>query len=89
MRASLCRTTVGLFVVLFALHLAAALLAKRRPPDGEQHVTMLSFLLLVPAVLTQHLPPSILPLLSLFFAAYLHKARWGRDEAMHAKSEIW
>ena len=66
---------VGLFVILFVLHLAAALLAKRRPPDGERHVTMFSFLLLVPAVLTQHLPPSILPLLSLFFAAYLHKAR--------------
>jgi hypothetical protein len=66
---------VGLFVVLFVLHLAAALLAKRRPPDGERHVTMFSFLLLVPAILTQSLPPAILPLLSLFLAAYLHKAR--------------
>lgn len=66
---------VGLFVVLFALHLAAALLAERRPPDGERHVTMFGFLLLVPAVLTQSLPPTILPVLSLFFAAYLHKAR--------------
>ncbi len=66
---------VGLFVIVFALHLAAALLAKKRPPDSERHVTMLSFLLLVPAVLTQSLPLIILPVLSLFFAAYLHKAR--------------
>ncbi len=66
---------VGLFVVLFVLHLAAALLAKRQPPDGEQYVTMFSFLLLVPAILTQSLPSMILSLLSLFFAAYLHKAR--------------
>jgi hypothetical protein len=66
---------VGLFVILFVLHLAAALLAERRPQDGERHVTMFGFLLLVPAILTQSLPPAILPLLSLFFAAYLHKAR--------------
>jgi len=36
---------------------------------------MFSFLLLVPTIVTKHLPPMILPLLSLFFAAYLHKAR--------------
>lgn len=66
---------VGPFVILFALHLASALLNKKRPQDAERHVTMLSFLLLVPTVLTQHLPPLILPLLSLFFAAYLHKAK--------------
>lgn len=35
---------------------------------------MFGFLLLVSAILTQSLPPAILPLLSLFFAAYLHKA---------------
>ena len=66
---------VGLFVILFVLYVAAALLHKKRPRDAERHVTMFSFLLLVPAILTQHLPPMILPLLSLFFAAYLHKAR--------------
>jgi 4-amino-4-deoxy-L-arabinose transferase-like glycosyltransferase len=66
---------VGLFVILFVLHLAAALLAKKRPRERERHVTMFSFLLLVPAILAQHLPPMILPPLSLFFAAYLHKAR--------------
>jgi len=66
---------VGLSVILFVLYLASALLNKKRPQDAERHVTMLSFLLLVPTILTQHLPPLILPLLSLFFAAYLHKAR--------------
>ena len=66
---------VGLFVILFAFYLASALLHQKRPQDAERHVTMLSFLLLVPTILTQHLPPMILPLLSLFFAAYLHKAK--------------
>ncbi len=66
---------VGLFVILFALYLASALFNKKRPQDAERHVTMLDFLLLVPTILMQHLPPMILPLLSLFFAAYLHKAR--------------
>lgn len=66
---------VGFFVILFALYLASALLHKKRPKDAERHVTMFSFLLLVPTILTQHLLPMILPLLSLFFAAYLHKAR--------------
>lgn len=66
---------VGLFVILFVLHLAAALLTKKRPRDHERHVTMVGFVLLVPAVVAQSLPPTILPLLSLFFAAYLHKAR--------------
>ena len=65
----------GLFVILFVLYLTNALLNKKRPQDAERHVTMFSFLLLVPTVLTHHLPPLILPLLSLFFAAYLHKAR--------------
>ncbi len=68
-------TVVGLFVILFVLYLASALLHKKRPKDAERHVTMFSFLLLVPAVLTQHLPTMILPMLSLFLAAYLHKAR--------------
>ena len=66
---------VGLVVMVFVLHLAAALLAKKRPRDRERYVTMFSFLLLVPAILTHSLPPVILPLLSLFFAAYLHKVR--------------
>lgn len=66
---------VGLFVILFVLYLATTLLDKKRPRDAERHVMMFSFLLLVPAILTQHLPPMILSLLSLFFAAYLHKAR--------------
>ncbi len=66
---------VGLFVILFALYLASALLNKKRPKDAERHVTMFSFLLLVPAILIQHLPLTIRPLLSLFFAAYLHKSR--------------
>lgn len=66
---------VGFFVILFVLYLASALLGKKQPKDAERHVTMFSFLLLVPAVLTQHLPPMILPMLSLFLAAYLHKAR--------------
>lgn len=66
---------VGLFVILFALYLARVLLHKKRPKDAEVHVTMFSFLLLVPAILTQHLPPTVLPLLSLFFAAYLHKSK--------------
>jgi hypothetical protein len=51
------------------------LLDKKRSRDGQEHVTMLSFLLPVPVILTQHLLPMILPLLSLFFAAYLHKTR--------------
>ena len=62
-------------VILLALYVARALLGTKQPRDGERHVTMLSCLLLVPAILTQHLPPMILPLLSLFLAAYLHKAR--------------
>lgn len=66
---------VGLFVILFVLYVAAALLYKKRPRDAERHVMMFSFLSLVPAILMQHLPPMILPILSLFFAAYLHKAR--------------
>ncbi len=66
---------VGFFVILFVLYLASALFHKKRPKDAERHVTMFSFLLLVPAVLTQHLPTMILPMLSLFLAAYLHKAR--------------
>ncbi len=66
---------VGLLIILFVLYLARALLDKKRPPDGERHVTMFGFLLLVPTILAQHLPPMVLPILSLFFAAYLHKAR--------------
>lgn len=66
---------VGLFVILFVLYLATTLLDKKQPRDSERHITMLGFLLLVPVILTQHLPPMILSLLSLFFAAYLHKAR--------------
>ena len=59
---------IGLFVILFVLYLASALLHKKRPRDAERHVTMLSFLLLAPTILAQHLPPMFLPLLSLFFA---------------------
>lgn len=66
---------IGLIIIVFALYLAATLLGKKRPQDAERHVTMFSLLLLVPAVLTQHLPTMILPLLSLFLAAYLHRAR--------------
>ena len=66
---------VGLFVLMFALHLAAALLATKPPSAGERHATMVAFLLLIPTLLNQRLPPTILPLLSLFFAAYLHRAR--------------
>lgn len=66
---------VGLATIVFAFYLASMLLDKKRPGDGERHVTMFGFLLLVPAILTRSLPPMILFLLSLFFAAYLHKAR--------------
>ena len=61
---------VGLATIVFVLYLAATLFNKKRLQDAERHVTTFSFLLLVPTILTQHLPP-----LSLFFAAYLHKAR--------------
>ena len=64
---------LGLFVITFVLYLIAALLDRRRPRDAERYVTMVGFMCLVPATLAQHLPPLIL-LLSLFFAAYLHKA---------------
>lgn len=66
---------VGLFILLFTLHLVAALLAKKSPRDGERHATMVAFMLLAPTLLTQPLPPSLLPLLSLFLAAYLRRAR--------------
>lgn len=66
---------IGLATVVFVLYLAAALLGKKRPQGAERHVTMFGFPLLVPTILTQHLPPLILPLLSLFFTAYLHKAK--------------
>lgn len=66
---------VGLFVILFVLYLVTALLDKRPLRDAERHATMFGFLLLIPAILAQSLPPTILPLLSLFFVAYLHKAR--------------
>ena len=65
----------GLSVLLFALYLAAALLARTPPGDGERHVTMLAFAVLIPAILTQRLPLTLVPLLSLFLAAYLHRAR--------------
>ena len=66
---------VGLFVLMFVLHLAAALLAKKPPKDGERYLTMTTFVLLIPALLAQRLPLTLLPLLSLFLAAYLHRAR--------------
>lgn len=66
---------VGLFAFVFALHLAAALLAKQPPGDGERYATMAAFVLLVPALLAQRLPLTLLPLISLFFAAYLRRAR--------------
>lgn len=65
----------GLVAFLFALHLAAALLAKTPTEDGDRQVIMIAFVLLVSMLVTQPWPPAILPLLSLFFAAYLYKAR--------------
>ena len=65
---------VGLFV-LFTRHLVAALLAKKPPRDGERHATMVASMLLAPTLVTQPLPPTLLPLLSLFFAAHLRRAR--------------
>lgn len=44
----MCCVMVGLVVIVFVLHLAAALLAKKRPRDRERYVTMFGFLLLVP-----------------------------------------
>ena len=66
---------VGLFVLVFALHLAAALLATKAPSAGERHATMVAFLLLIPMLLSLRLPPTLVSLLSLFFAACLHRAR--------------
>ena len=66
---------VGLFVLMFALHLAAALLATKPPSAGERHATMVAFLLLIPMLLSLRLPPTLVSLLSLFFAACLHRAR--------------
>lgn len=66
---------VGLFVLVFALHLAAALLAAKPPGAGERHATMVAFLILIPTLLSSRLPPTLVSLLSLFFAAYLHRAR--------------
>ena len=66
---------VGFFVLVFALNLAAALLATKPPSAGERHATMVAFLLLIPTVLSLRLPPTLVPLLSLFLAAYLHRAR--------------
>lgn len=57
---------VGLFVLVFALYLAAALLAKKPPGEGERHASMVALLVLIPTLLSQRLPPTILPLLSLF-----------------------
>lgn len=56
-------------LIVFALYLAATLLAKKQPQDAERHVTMIGYLLFVPAVLTQQFPPTILPMLSLFLAS--------------------
>lgn len=66
---------LGFVVMLFVLYLTAALLDRRRPNDAARYVTMVGFVFLVPAMVAQHLPLTLLPLLSLFFAAYLHKAR--------------
>lgn len=65
----------GLFVFLFALHLAAGLLAKKPPKDGERHLTMVAFVVIVTTLVTQPWPPALVPLLALFFAAYLQRAR--------------
>ncbi len=43
---------VGVFVLVFALHLAAALLAEKPPKDGERYLTMAAFVLLIPALLS-------------------------------------
>lgn len=66
---------VGLYVVIFLLYLATVLFGKKRPRDVEGYATMMSFTLVMPTVVMQPLPPAILPLLSLFLKAYLHKAR--------------
>jgi hypothetical protein len=61
--------------VLFALHLATALLGKKRPGDTERRVTIGGFCLLVSALIGQKLPLAVVAVLSLYVAAYLHKAR--------------
>lgn len=66
---------VGLLTFFFALYLAAALLSGQRPKDAERHLTMLGFFCLAPTLVVQQLPLMILPLLTVFLAAYLHKAR--------------
>lgn len=75
LRSPIYCVVIGCFVILFVLYLASALLGKKRPNDAERHVTMVSFLLLIPTILTQHMPPMVLPILSVFLTAYLHKAR--------------
>lgn len=49
------------------LYLTAALLDRRRQRDAERYVTMVGCISLILVMLAQHLPPLILPLLSLIF----------------------
>ena len=65
---------LAVFTLVFALHLSAALLRKRRPRAAERRATMCGFCLLAPAVIGQ-LPVFTLPVLCVYFAAYLHRAR--------------
>lgn len=61
--------------LLFALYLAAALLRKKRPREAERRATMCSFCLLVPALISHNLPLEIVSALSVYFAAYVCRAR--------------
>ena len=65
---------LAVFTLLFTLYLSAALLRKRRPKEAERRATMCGFCLLAPAVIGQ-LPVVTLPVLCVYFAAYLHRAR--------------
>lgn len=61
--------------VLFSLHLATALLGKKRPGETERRLTIGGFCLLAPTLIGQNLPLAVVPVLAIYLAAYLHKAR--------------
>lgn len=61
--------------LLFSLHLAAALLRKKRPREAERRATMCSFCLLVPALISHNLPVVVVSALSVYFATYVYRAR--------------
>ncbi len=65
---------LAVLTLLFTLYLSAALLRKRRPREAERRATMCGFCLLAPAMIGQ-LPVFTLPVLCIYFAAYLHWAR--------------